>query len=476
MTSFHLPTFDELFPAAFSRRVAIGGLSAGGLAVAAALTSRGGAKAMRQEAGASPVASPGGATPEATVGYLTVPQVFEFESFNFEFLNVLGGTFEQIADIGEAFAATTGIVDYDFDSWVSSWVSMGDRLRAIGDEADARGRRVSAREAYARASNYYGVAYWFALGTSEPERTPELWEQAYSAFADFLTRLDRPVEAVEIPYEDTTLPGYAVLVDDSGEVRPWVILQNGSDGSNISMWSFGGAAALRRGYNVLFYDGPGQNAALFRQNLHFRPDWEAVITPVVDFLLARPDVNPEQIALYGISQSGYWAPRAATAEHRLAAVIADPGVHNVATSWTRQLPAEMLDALYGASGDDLEEIKQAIDQGVNEMLAQDPIANFTLKFRMYPFGTDSLAEILLQLREYNLDGIAGQIECPILITDPEGEDFWPDQSTELADMIGENATLARFTAEEGADLHCEPKAAGRRNQVIFDWLDDTFGR
>jgi hypothetical protein len=110
------------------------------------------------------------------------------------------------------------------------------------------------------------------------------------------------------------------------------------------------------------------------------------------------------------------------------------------------------------------------------MLAQDPIANFTLTFRMYPFGTDSLSEILLRLREYNLDGIAGQIDCPVLITDPEGEDFWPDQSTELAEMIGDNATVARFTAEEGTDLHCEPKAAGRRNQVIFDWLDDTFGR
>jgi hypothetical protein len=227
---------------------------------------------------------------------------------------------------------------------------------------------------------------------------------------------------------------------------------------------------------VLFFDGPGQNAALFRQGLFFRYDWEAVISPVVDFLLARSDVRPDQIALSGISQSGYWVPRAAAFEHRLAAVIADPGVHDVSTSWTRQLPPDLLDALYNAGGDELEEIKQGIDQGVSELIAADPVTKFTLAFRMYPFGTDSLSDILLQLRDYNLTGIAGQIQCPILITDPEGEDFWPNQSVELYDMVKSERTLARFTAAEGADLHCEPKASGLRNQVIFDWLDDMLGR
>jgi dienelactone hydrolase len=38
---------------------------------------------------------------------------------------------------------------------------------------------------------------------------------------------------------------------------------------------------------------------------------------VVDYLLSRPDVDPERIALIGLSFGGYLAPRAATAEHRL---------------------------------------------------------------------------------------------------------------------------------------------------------------
>ena len=45
--------------------------------------------------------------------------------------------------------------------------------------------------------------------------------------------------------------------------------------------------------------------------MYFRHDWEAVITPVVDFLASRDDVDDDRIVLHGISQAGYWAPRAA---------------------------------------------------------------------------------------------------------------------------------------------------------------------
>src|SRR5690606_41197749 len=107
------------------------------------------------------------------------------------------------------------------------------------------------------------------------------------SFEEFLSRLDTPAEPVTIPYEETTLPGFALRVDDSGQQRPWIILNNGSDGTDNEMWSMGAAAALRRGYNARIFDGPGQNAALFRQHLYFRPDWENVITPAVDYLLTR---------------------------------------------------------------------------------------------------------------------------------------------------------------------------------------------
>ena len=78
---------------------------------------------------------------------------------------------------------------------------------------------------------------------------------------------------------------------------------------------------------------------LFERNVPFRYDWEHVITPVVDFLMARPDVDRQRIALYGISQAGYWVPRALAFEHRVAAGIADPGVIDVFATHVERAPA-----------------------------------------------------------------------------------------------------------------------------------------
>jgi hypothetical protein len=62
----------------------------------------------------------------------------------------------------------------------------------------------------------------------------------------------------------------------------------------------------------------------------------------------------------------------------------------------------------------------------------------------------------------------------MLIADPEGEQFWPGQSQELYDLLPGPKTLVRFTAAEGADLHCEPKALGLRAERFFNWLDDQL--
>ena len=77
----------------------------------------------------------------------------------------------------------------------------------------------------------------------------------------------------------------------------------------------------------------------------------------------------------------------------------------------------------------------------------------------------------------NLDGVADRIECPILITEPEHEQFWPGDSQKLFDAVSTPAASKRlepFTAAEGADSHCEPRALGLRDQRVFDWLDEVL--
>ena len=65
-------------------------------------------------------------------------------------------------------------------------------------------------------------------------------------------------------------------------------MHSGFDGTCEEMHFIGAGAGQERGYNVLTFDGPGQPAALHLEGLTFRPDWEHVITPVLNWVLTLP--------------------------------------------------------------------------------------------------------------------------------------------------------------------------------------------
>lgn len=397
---------------------------------------------------------------------------FQDPGFEFERLVLLGGAYRSLTDTGEVLATLDTITDGDRESWITAFTALGQRLRDQADASLASGHCASARSAYLRASTYFASASAASPGSEIPERYTTLWEAHRAAWDAAVALFDPKVEYVEIPYEDTTLGGYFFHADTragrrADERRPTIILNNGSDGAVSDMWRWGAAAAVERGWNALAFDGPGQNAALHRQHLYFRADWEAVITPVVDWLVERPEVDPDAIALHGVSQAGYWVPRAIAYEPRIAAAVADPGVVRVADSWLSHLPDVLLQLL--DQGD-----KENFDAFMEAGLQENPVALAELKWRMAPYGTDSPFDGYTAARAMALDSETLQrITCPLLITDPDHEQFWPGQSAELHASVA-NSTLMRFTEAEGADWHCEPGASALRDERVFDWLEETL--
>jgi hypothetical protein len=398
-------------------------------------------------------------------GGFSLRPFFKDDTFNFLTEIALGATYHQAADVGEVLSTVERIRSGHAQSWVDEWTATADRLAAEGGANAAAGRSRSAARQFLRVSMYYSLASSSADGTDDRALFATLWEKHRAAWDLFVDLTDLQIERIEIPYEGTTLPGYFFRSGPAGEPRRTLIFNNGSDGPVTDAWVMGIADALARGWNAVTFDGPGQNAALVRQHLPFRPDWEKVITPVVDHLLTRPDVDTGKIALLGVSQAGYWVPRSVAFEHRIAAAIADPGVVDVSAAMTRQVPHFLVKMMEAGE-------KEKFDKDMALALRFSAPTRSMMAFRMRPYGTTSPYEFFTAARGYALaDEVIGQITCPVLVTDPDHEQFWPGQSRELYDKLPAGKALIRFTEEEGADSHCEPAGNGLRGERIFDWLD-----
>jgi hypothetical protein len=99
----------------------------------------------------------------------------------------------------------------------------------------------------------------------------------------------------------------------------------------------------------------------------------------------------------------------------------------------------------------------------------------TWNFRARPYQQDGYYDTLAQVARYTVADVANQITTPLLITSPEGEQFWPGQSERLAALTPGVSTLVPFTAAEGADLHCQPLARSLTDERMFDWLAARLG-
>jgi pimeloyl-ACP methyl ester carboxylesterase len=370
--------------------------------------------------------------------------------------------------LGEISATTSLIEDGDRDGWYRQWTATAERVAGYADESVHAGHTISARDAYLRASSYYRAAYLPLYGSPVDPRLVEAFDKETDFFQRAAALMTPPVEPVEIAYEGTTLPGYFCQADDTGRPRPTLICTNGYD-STINEVYLDSAAALTRGYNLLLYDGPGQGRVLIKQGLVMRPDWENVVKPVVDYALTRPEVDPEKIALTGISLGGYLAPRAASSEHRLAACIADPGVWDMLEAMKSRfsaLPKEVLEKF--------PDVEPEVLEPFEEHIRETPALRWNIIQRgFWVQGVDSLSEYLHSARDYSLKEAAGRIRCPTLLTWAESDPLSWD-AERIYESLRCPKELMRFTDAEGAGDHCESKARTLFHQRAFDWLDDTL--
>ncbi|MCS5735043.1 alpha/beta hydrolase family protein [Herbiconiux daphne] len=397
--------------------------------------------------------------PETRHPMATTPTIFFHDHlFDDQFARTLAAVYAGASDLGEAFSAARSIgARATPDSWHTGWLALARRVDAAAAAADAAGHSATTSGAYLRAAEYYRQAFFFIRHDIDDPRVLDAYADHVRTFQAAAPHLRAArAEAVEIPYDGTTLHGWFFAPDAATRPRPTVISPDGYDSTAEDGLAYV-IGALERGYNVVTFDGPGQGRALYREHLFMRPDFEAVLTPVVDWLHTRPTVDVERLVLFGRSFAGYLAPRAAAFEHRIAALVCDPPDPNLGS----HLPDGIAERIAAPTID----LEMRLSAEKREFFGA----------RMATHGLTDVAEYFATLRTFDMTPVAGQITCPTLLVECEGDPLAAGGGADaLAAALTAPTTRISLSAESGAGGHCGGLGQRVWDAAVFDWLDTVL--
>ena len=395
------------------------------------------------------------------------PVVFKDKTYDFELRRTLGRAYTGGADLNECLAAAHKIKEGDGESWYRAWFGLAQKVDRRAQTDMAKGRKLSARNGWFKASNYYRAAPFFLHGDSKDPRIIKSWRKSRDTFRQAIKHLPYPAKAVSIPYEKTTLPGYFMRPSAGYKPRKTLIAQTGFDGTGEELFYSIGRPALERGYNLLIFEGPGQGGALRAQGLYFRHDWDKVVTPVVDFALRQKGVDPKRIALAGESMGGYLVPRAAAVEHRLAAIVANPGSVDLrgkgfpkpdALAWMIKHPDK-------------------VNQDFKKAMAKSTGLRWFINNGMYTCGKKTPLDFLVFWGGFELGDLVKKIKSPTLVIVGHQDVFYSvKEQKALYGQLTCPKTMLDFSGEYYAGQHCQMGAGSVGPSAILDWLDGTLSR
>ena len=372
---------------------------------------------------------------------------------------------QEMADEAEVIATAARMIDGDPDSWIDEWMGTAGSVWAAAAEAERNGYVREACTAYRHASTYYAAALDRVFHSREPERQPAIWRRQRDCWERALALGPTPVEHLRIPFGTVSLPGFFFPAPetDNGVARPLLIVNNGLDRPTSQLWAYGDDLAGVCGCHWMTFDGPGQQALLYERRVLCRPDWETVLSAVIDAVLMRPDVDPSRVAAIGIGHGGYLLTRALCFEHRLAAGVVDPGIVDLAAPWVERLPRLTTGQLDG--GDRL-----AFDREMRLTELFSPESAATLRVTSQAFGVDGRTrfDLFKLISGYRLGRELSSMTTPLLIVDDGDTGPWPAQSRILNERLPATSKLVRPSApgHSGALRSGLPRSDRR----ITDWL------
>ncbi|MFL4968759.1 MAG: alpha/beta hydrolase family protein [Xanthobacteraceae bacterium] len=360
----------------------------------------------------------------------------------------VGIEIDEVNRVGRALRDRVG----DDDAWFAEWTRMGDKIVARGRAEESEGHKLTMAACFMRAARYYQTGERF-LQPKSPAGL-EVYRRSVEIFRAAAALMRRPrIEPVEIPYQNTSLPGLLVHPDpevNGARPAPAMVFFDGFDVTKELQYGYGVPDLAARGVGCLIVDGPGNGESVRFRNLPLIAETERYATPVYEYLATRREFDPKRIGVMALSLGGYYAPRAASLEPRFACCVAWGAQWDYYEVWARRL--------------------EQLESGAVLSLSVPP------EHLQWVLGVDSNDAALDVLKGFRLDGIVQKMTCPFLLVHGAGDEQIPLATAETCfHAVGsKQKTLKVFTKEEGGFHHCQVDDVTIGLHYMWDWIADVL--
>ena len=314
------------------------------------------------------------------------------------------------------------------------------RIEALAQAEAAAGHPETALNFYFQASLLYANGQHIIFENNDEKRY--LYAGVRRCYDQVIALSPYRIEHVDVPWNGTLVSGNLHLCPNKTSA-PLVFYIPGCDIVKESWPHPFFNAPHQRGMHVFSFDGPGQAESNLRGIRLTASNYEEAASTVLDYLVDRPEIDAEQIAVYSISFGSYWGMRFAARDRRIRAIAA---------------PAATCCDKYFLT--DLESPRWK---------------------QLFSYLTQSKTEAALDavVAEMTLDGYMEKIACPALLAVGEYDPRSPlDEVYRMFDQLMAPAELWVF-----ADQHHLPSIGGGDSLAnwsasihgaMCDWLHDRF--
>lgn len=219
------------------------------------------------------------------------------------------------------------------------------------------------------------------------------------------------------------------------------------------------------GYNVYFFEGPGQGEVLYRCNIKMTTEWEHCVSAVLDYYKLN------DVTLIGISLGGYLATRAAAFEPRVKRLVMFDLIYDLYGSIKTRM---------GKIGGKLLDYLTEHPQNILWKIIEKPMNHVYFLKWLFEQGyyiyenIHTPYEYFNCIKQYNTRSISADIRQDTLVLAGESDLYTVYLKEQVEALVNAKSVKSRlFTKEEHADQHCQIGNTKLVLDVIVEWIEEV---